>query len=547
MDLQQILDLIDRIGGENPPTNDELREARASLVEALRDAASPPDGESIDLEAARSIREAIDTVDTEVDRRDRVEQETREEAERLLEGLDDTGTDEDGEQEEEAAVAEDAEPVEEDAEPAPVAEDAEPAPVAQAASLSDSLRRAQARRSRRPAAQVVEEPSAIEVSLSGPAMNADAPGTIRDVSNLFHRYAHQVNRGKQSLVTLQREYPQDRALDGTAAQNTQRVNSLLQPRALAAAGGICDPLPADFDHPILGERSRTIRDSLPQFAASRGGVRFAPTATVGDLVGNVSVWTSATDADPVSNTKPCPRINCEDEVEVLVDAVTACVTVGNFQARFNPEFWESRLDLLMVEHDRLAEQTLFATMAGASTAVAVGDYAANTARNMLMGLDRAAAGIRSRHRVTTAALRFTAPAWLRDALRSSIARQGPGDGVEALTLADTVIANFFSSRNINPVWSPDLQVFGAQAAGALLDWPTDTAVGLLHPEGTFFFMDGGTLDLGTEIRDSQLNEVNDRQAFVETFEQVAFRGAESLQLTIPIGEDCVCNAVETAV
>ena len=75
-------------------------------------------------------------------------------------------------------------------------------------------------------------------------------------------------------------------------------------------------------------------------------------------------------------------------------------------------------------------------------------------------------------------------------------------------------------------------IFGTQAAGALVQWPSAVRW-YMYPEGSFFFFDGGRLDLGL-VRDSTLNEKNDYQIFMETFENVGFRGLEALRITSPI-------------
>lgn len=62
---------------------------------------------------------------------------------------------------------------------------------------------------------------------------------------------------------------------------------------------------------------------------------------------------------------------------------------------------------------------------------------------------------------------------------------------------------------------------------------TDTFIWYLFAEGTFLFLDGGTLDLGI-IRDSTLVGTNDYKMFVETFEGVAKVGVESLKVTSTI-------------
>lgn len=547
-ELQQ---LLDRIGTDEPPSNEELAQLREQLVEQLQEAV---EGDDPDIETGREIRQAIDNIDEEVDRREEASRQQREEAQALLEGIDDDeeGDGEEDETSEEEPVASDAS--EDDDEQSESEEEGERQPVPASASTGQSRGNSgggsvPARRSRRRSTvQRVTEAAPVDVLLAGPALGAGEPRDLADAAEIFHRYAHQVNRGRQTLVELRYNYPQERSLTASATENTRMLDNYLSPRALAAAGGVCEPVPADFTHPICGDRGRAIRDALPQFGADRGGVRFSPSATLNDLQtlggGNdtsaVNVHTHTDDQN--GNTKPCPAVECETEVEEFVDAIVACLQVGNFQARFNPEFWQSRLDLLMVLHDRVAEQHLFSEMQASATSV---DAVANedgTARTLLLTLDKAAAGIRSRHRLSNTALRWVAPSWLRDAIRASLARQQPGDGLDAFNVADQQIAEFFNRRNINPVWSPDLQVFPDQtAATALEDWPSDQATGLLFPEGTFFHMDGGMLDLGTEITDSTLNSTNDRQAFMETFEQVAMRGCEALELTVPVGEDCVCS------
>ena len=51
-----------------------------------------------------------------------------------------------------------------------------------------------------------------------------------------------------------------------------------------------------------------------------------------------------------------PPVACPEEIVCATDAVVRCITVGNFEAQFSPEFWSSRLALLLAEFDRVAEQ-----------------------------------------------------------------------------------------------------------------------------------------------------------------------------------------------
>lgn len=556
MDEEILNDLLSRLGSDNPPGIDELTELRANLVVAFDGAAEPGDG--FNLELARELRQKISDVDTEIARQRQVAEEAAAELEKLREGVElqgdgdggdgdgdtegtddgdsgDTGGDGDGET--------DGDDDKKNAKTGKGKGKAKESVTAGNAMSAEAVRALQ-RVKRGPTSDGEDEarPPAVAVTVAGPALGARTPNSLQDVSTIFYNHAHRTSRGKQPLVQLAFDYPSNRRLTNGATENTRLIEDSLSLRSLVAAGGICDPLPADFSHPICGDRGRPIRDSLPAFNAGQGGVRYAPTATLDDLAGPpdaITIWTHDDDVAG-TGTKPCPHVDCEPEVEVFVDAVVACLEVGNFQARFNPEFWRAQLDLLMIRHDRIAERTLFATMQALSTAVTFASVDGNTVQTLFLGLDRAAAGIRSRHRILAPTLRFVAPTWLRDAIRASLVR-GHIEDPDMVAVADAVINTFFATRNITPVWSPDIDLFGAQAAGPINNWPGDDATTLLYPEGTFFFLDGGTLDLGTEIRDSTLNATNDRQAFMETFENVAFRGCEALAITFPVGEDCVCS------
>jgi hypothetical protein len=153
------------------------------------------------------------------------------------------------------------------------------------------------------------------------------------------------------------------------------------------------------------------------------------------------------------------------------------------------------------------------------------------ARDFLVQIGRAAAAYRSRHRLEAdAPLRAIMPAWIKDAMVADLTLSMPGDS----TLnAYGEIDGLFASRNINVCYTLDGSALTtSQGANAMNEF-TDTFVWYLFAEGTFLFLDGGTLDLGI-IRDSTLVGTNDYKMFVETFEGVAKVGVESLKVTSTI-------------
>jgi hypothetical protein len=89
-----------------------------------------------------------------------------------------------------------------------------------------------------------------------------------------------------------------------------------------------------------------------------------------------------------------------------------------------------------------------------------------------------------------------------------------------------------AARGVVVSYSLDQNVYGAQGAAALLEF-ADSFTWYLFAEGTFLFLDGGTLDLGI-IRDSSLVGTNDYKMFIETFEGVAKVGIEGLAITSTI-------------
>jgi hypothetical protein len=114
-------------------------------------------------------------------------------------------------------------------------------------------------------------------------------------------------------------------------------------------------------------------------------------------------------------------------------------------------------------------------------------------------------------------------------MAADLALAMPGDS----TLnAYSEIDGYMAARGVVVSYSLDQNVYGAQGAAALLEF-ADSFTWYLFAEGTFLFLDGGTLDLGI-IRDSSLVGTNDYKMFVETFEGVAKVGVEGLAITSTI-------------
>lgn len=353
--------------------------------------------------------------------------------------------------------------------------------------------------------------------------------------------------GEQALVasiSVDGAYEDSRTLlNNDTEGNMEKIKSVVASAkagndVIVAAGGLLGPVDTTWDIPELGEQlGRPVKDSLPSFKATRGGLRFISPPVLEDLNGAVSVWTLQDDidaADPLSTkTKPCIRVKAGEEVTVYLEAMPLCLTFGNIGSRAYPELVERHIALAMVWQARFAETRLLTRIGDLSVKVTA-PAQLGAARDILVQLDQAAAGLRNRHRLDeNAPLRAIFPEWFRKALRSDLVKQLPGDGQDvAFGLQDSTVDRWFADRNVSVTWTPDGetgQIMGKQSTGALNNFPSDV-IWYLFPEGTFLFLEDATLDLGL-VRDSTLNATNDYKMFLETFENVAKVGVESLRIT----------------
>lgn len=342
--------------------------------------------------------------------------------------------------------------------------------------------------------------------------------------------------------------PEERHLrEGDIEGNMRKLREALLPEVLQASGGLCAPLTPYYDLQQIAVALRPVRDSLVGFTADRGGVIVGTPATIADIDTAITVVTAEQDAAGGSAAvKGCQHIDCPPFTEVTVDVIARCLEIGNLVGRTYPELVAQWTELVMAAHARTAEGLMLDAIKGYSTPVDVpAEYGALS--TALGGFLRAAAGMRSRHRMSPSA-RFQAwaPEWIGAILVNDLENSQfdrfsyDVDGVLALLRSRGVDLTLY----LDEAEGTD-QIFAAQAAGDLLPWPTTAEVGMA-PANSFMFVDGGTLDLGL-VRDSVLNSTNDYQIFAETFENVAFIGVESLWLSMVLCPDGTVASPATAI
>jgi hypothetical protein len=346
--------------------------------------------------------------------------------------------------------------------------------------------------------------------------------------------------GEQHIVaSVTTQYPESLVLTQDTESNSIKIKAVASPKAIVASGGHSAPFTVKYDIFGFGTTDRPIRDSLPRFAADRGGIRYIQPPVLSDYANAVGVWTNATDTSPGTDVKTSLTVSAATELTVATDAVTLQLQFGNLMTRAYPELIARHNELALIQHAREAEQYLVTKLSSGSTAV-TSTSLIGFGRDFLVQVGRAASAYRSRHRLDPQMpLRAIAPAWIKDAMAADLAIAMPGDN----TLdAYAEIDGYLASRGVNITYSPDMTVGGAQSGSAAMNEFSDTFDWYLFAEGTFLFLDGGTLDLGI-IRDSTLVGTNDYKMFVETFEGIAKVGVESIRVTSTINVNGVAAAL----
>jgi chemotaxis protein histidine kinase CheA len=427
----------------------------------------------------------------------------------------------------------------------PMAQETMEAPVTAAANSNDLTPEVPA--DRRPVAQVSAAPVAITAGADIPGYTAGSPlDDMSAVAEAMAKRIHTLRRvnggdGEQHIVaSVSTSFPESRILTQDAESNWAKVQAVSGPEALVAAGGHQAPFEVKYDIFGLGTTARPVRDALPRFQADRGGIRFITPPVLSDYADAVGVWTAANDAatTPSPAAKTSLTVAAAAEVTVATDAVTLQMQFGNLATRAYPELIARHNELGLVQHAREAEQNLLAKIAAGSTAVTTTSLI-GFGRDFLVQVGRAAAAYRSRHRLEAdAPLRVIIPSWVKDAMAADLALAMPGDN---MLNAYSEIDGYLAARGVVVSFSLDQNVFGAQGATALVEF-TDSFTWYLFAEGTFLFLDGGSLDLGI-IRDSSLVGTNDYKMFIETFEGVAKVGIEGLAITSTISVNGVAAAL----
>jgi len=556
--MDRIAELLAKLADLNTEEVDELRGLINTEFERL--GAEP--NTAAKAEEASTLADAYEALNGEIGRRDeeQAEIDARIEAQlaRLRPAVDDTveteGDDPDADEDEAEKPAE-----EPKVDETPKAK--EPEPVAASAAKRAAVQRPAigrlARQANRPAAQEAAVGAAKHTVTD---RNGNQLSSRKDVAVALAKTiegTRNVRDGQFPAVSISTEFPKDRQLgqlgDSAADGNEARIQSAFAAgSSLVAAGGLCAPIPYVYDIEVIGTDARPIRDALSTFQADRGGVSIRQAIRFDDLAAGVGTWTLANDAavgvgDPADDpVKPIVEAECPAFEDYFVEATTARIRFSNVTNRFDPEMADANVTALRQVHARIAENKLLTKLYAGATTLTSGRVLGAT-RDILAALDHSVAYFRNRHRLAdNEVLWMTLPRWVRDLIRTDVLR-GAQDNLDAFSLADSLIDQFFTNRNVRVTFHLDgrstaqssatnvpaiaaQQYASAPTTGAATvpSFPGQVEWTLCRPSDVLF-LDGGQLDLGV-VRDSGLNAQNRYELFFETFEGLAFRGVEILRV-----------------
>lgn len=521
--LEEAQAILAAVGSDSAPTVEQLRAARAVFLETAKTAKTQGD-----KAALATMLETLKAADLAITEAEKLATEAAAEIDALAAEFPELSD----------------EPAAEPSDDAPAAKE-----PAQVLSVQEAIARLGLAPQKREEQAVVTERPTQTLTIGDREMN-DA--TWGDMGAAFAK-ALKTNRreGRNTIATFRSEY--EHSVKGLGDAAATRVLDSLSDRAseeaVVAAGGCCSLAEPIRDQPMLSSIDRPIASSMPTVGTAAGAVTFFPPVCLPQ--GGIGTWTCEQDAlvDPADDAtwKTCETIECVDPDVYNVEAIYKCLTIGNFQQKFNPERWNAILAATAAAQARLAEQTLFNQIANSEyttqhTVADTGSVYATFIRATLL----AAATIRQNQRYAGRRLKVIAPEWISDAAQVDLLMRAVRRGrqVEAEAI-ETVLAR----ENIDVTWSPDIDPIepAGQVNGPLTNFPA-TANIVIYVDGGVFRLDGGEINLGTEIRDHDLNRQNALAAFSESFERGVVRACDTKHITIPVTvcDQAPCLDVEPA-
>lgn len=350
---------------------------------------------------------------------------------------------------------------------------------------------------------------------------------------------------RNSIVQFRRNFADGLMIDSTDNEAIEAAfamavdQSRLPQGGLIASGGWCSPSETMYD--LLELESRDGMVSLPEVGINRGGIRYTPGPSFGEIFSSITGFSFSEEDDidgkyePSANgnvvgAKPCYHVECPDFIDERLHVDGVCITAGLLMNRGYPEVIARTVRGAMVAHDHRVDAGIINKMVAGSTAVNMGSQV-GVAAPVLDSVEKQATHYRYTHRLPdNTVLEAVFPIWALGAFRSDLSRRL---GVDLLAVTDEMIKGWLRTRKIAPQFVYNWQAIDTTAAGAFTAWP-NTLSFMLYAAGTWVRGSSDVITLDT-LYDSTLLSQNDYTAlFTEEGWLVAKRGHDSRVVTLGI-------------
>lgn len=523
--------IIERLGSDNPPTVEELSDAREALTEAQATIKANIRENKGTLAELRDLKTDLDQVTSSLSKVETALDEVQAERDAIL-----------------AEVGDDPEDVEENGD-----EDTDEAEVDEPVAVAASLRQTLARIKPTPARIEVNEPDLSRVSTSYTVLGRDREEiSPSEVGQAFADTSRRFGGSKTTVLSIKSELAPERTLTGDGSANERKMLDLFGANPvvpITAAGGCCSIPEPIYDQPMLGDLSRPIRNAFDVLNASRGAVQAYPPICIPDE--GADVWTCAQDEavddeDPLT-WKTCVALECDTEAATLVEPIYKCLTVGTFQERFAPEQWEAFVFQVDKLAARLAEARLFNWLAAAATAVYTSPVdSGSTYANFIQQQIRIAATIRQEQRLGDAQIVTVGSNLIYSAIAEDTLTRRLNTVDNSVEFFKDKVDSVLREFGITYVGSDDVAAMGDPLSydGTFPAYPDELPMVTL-PAGSAKVLDGGEKNLGVDVVDFDLARQNRVGAFSEFWEGLLVRNCAVVFSTVEVDECALgCPPVE---
>jgi len=251
---------------------------------------------------------------------------------------------------------------------------------------------------------------------------------------------------------LQHARNESRLYGGSLAKQWQK--NIDDGSSLTAAAGWCAPSENRYDLCRQWDARVGVLD-VPTITVRRGGLNYTDDPSFADIYANAVAAGGGsnflTEAQVIADTaKTCSEVPCPTFENRRLDVLALCIRVSLLQAAGYPELVNLWNDGLLAAHEQEMNRIIIADMiarAGATTTVTPADLDGDSFTSALLAaVELAAEDIRYREMMPfTATIEIVLPHWVVPQIRADLSRR---NGVDLLSVTDSMIASLFSVRNV---------------------------------------------------------------------------------------------------